>query len=98
MNTRAQAGGRAPKTELSMAEYFQRNFVITTSGVEDPLALDYAVKKLSADNVLWAIDYPYQPMKPAVDFMDSAPLDDEVKAKLYHKNAERIFRIAPAGA
>jgi 2,3-dihydroxybenzoate decarboxylase/5-carboxyvanillate decarboxylase len=98
MNTRAQAGGRAPKTELSMAEYFQRNFVITTSGVEDPLALDYAVKKLGADNVLWAIDYPYQPMKPAIDFMDSAPLDDEVKAKLYHKNAERIFRIALAGA
>src|SRR4051812_6332555 len=44
MNSRAQAGGRSPKTELSMAEYFQRNFVITTSGVEDHLALDYAVK------------------------------------------------------
>jgi 2,3-dihydroxybenzoate decarboxylase/5-carboxyvanillate decarboxylase len=97
MNTRAQAGGRAPKTELSMAEYFARNFVITTSGVEDPLALDYAVKKLGVDNVMWAIDYPYQPMQPAVDFMERAPLDDEVKAKLYHKNAERIFRIPPVG-
>ncbi|MBL8552144.1 MAG: amidohydrolase [Hyphomonadaceae bacterium] len=96
MNTRAQAGGRAPKTKLSMAEYFQRNFVITTSGVEDHLALDYAVKKLGPDNVLWAIDYPYQPQKPAIEFMDSAPLEEETKAKLYHKNAERIFRIAPA--
>ena len=95
MNTRAQAGGRSPKTKLSMAEYFLRNFVVTTSGVEDPLALDYAVKKLGADNVLWAIDYPYQPQKPAVDFMDSAPLDDATKAKVYGGNAERIFRIAP---
>jgi len=28
--------------------------------------------------------------------MDSAPLSDEDKAKLYHKNAERIFHIKPA--
>ena len=98
MNTRAQAGGRAPKTELSMDEYFRRNFVITTSGVEDHLALDYAIRKLGADAVLWAIDYPYQPMQPAVEFMDTAPLDDETKAKVYGGNAARVFRIAPAGA
>ncbi len=98
MNTRAQAGGRAPKTRLTMDEYFRRNFVITTSGVEDPLALDYAINKLGADNVLWAIDYPYQPMQPAVAFMDAVPLDDETRAKVYGGNAERIFRIAPAGA
>ena len=48
-----------------MAEYLQRNFVVTTSGVEDPLALDYTIRKLGIDNVLWAIDYPYQPQKPA---------------------------------
>ena len=95
MNTRAQETGRSPKTQLSMAEYFQRNFVITTSGVEDPLALDYAIKKLGADHVLWAIDYPYQPSAPAVKFMDSAPLSEEDRAKLYHKNAERVFHIAP---
>ncbi|PZN32468.1 MAG: hydrolase [Proteobacteria bacterium] len=94
MNSRAQKIGRSPKTELTMAEYFQRNFVITTSGVEDPLALEYSVKKLGADNVLWAIDYPYQPTAPAVAFMDAAPLSPEDKAKIYHRNAERIFHIA----
>ncbi|HTY48205.1 MAG TPA: amidohydrolase family protein [Steroidobacteraceae bacterium] len=98
MNSRAQATGRAPKTQLTMAEYLQRNFVITTSGVEDPLALEYAVRKLGADNVLWAIDYPYQPTAPAVTFMDAAPLSETDRAKLYHKNAERIFHIQPAAA
>ena len=95
MNTRAQGTGRAPKTQLTMDEYFKRNFVITTSGVEDPLALDYSIRKLGADNVLWAIDYPYQPSAPSVKFMDDAPLSDEVKAKVYGKNAERVFHIAP---
>jgi len=96
MNSRAQKIGRSPRTELTMEEYFKRNFVITTSGVEDPLALEYAVRKIGIDNVLWAIDYPYQPMEPAVAFGDAAPLSDEDKAKFYHKNAERIFHIDPA--
>jgi len=95
MNSRAQAIGRAPKTQLSMKEYLLRNFVITTSGVEDHLALDYAIKCVGIDNVLWAIDYPYQPMKPAVQFMDSAPVTESQRHKLYHANAERIFNIAP---
>lgn len=93
MNTRAQKVGRARKTERTMAEYFQDNFVITTSGVEDPLALRYSIDKLGIDNVMWAIDYPYQPSAPAVAFMDSAPISDADKAKLYHQNAERIFHI-----
>jgi 5-carboxyvanillate decarboxylase len=95
MNSRAQAIGRARKTERSMAEYFQDNFVITTSGVEDPLALRYAIDKIGIDNVMWAIDYPYQPQQPAVDFMDAAPVTEEERHALYHGNAERIFHIAP---
>jgi 5-carboxyvanillate decarboxylase len=95
MNSRAQEIGRAPKTQLSMKEYLLRNIVITTSGVEDPLALDYAIKCVGIDNVLWAIDYPYQPMKPAVQFMDSVPITEGQRHKLYHENAERIFHISP---
>ena len=94
MNSRAQKIGRAPKTQLNMDEYFRRNFAITTSGVEDPLALEYSIKKIGVDNVMWAIDYPYQPTAPAVQFMDEAPLSDEDKAKVYGRNAERIFKIA----
>jgi 2,3-dihydroxybenzoate decarboxylase/5-carboxyvanillate decarboxylase len=93
MNRRAQLAGRAPKTQLTMDEYFRRNFVFTTSGVEDPLALEYSIRKVGVDNVLWAIDYPYQPMKPAVEFMDAMDLPDADKAKVYGGNAERVFRI-----
>jgi 2,3-dihydroxybenzoate decarboxylase/5-carboxyvanillate decarboxylase len=96
MNNRAQKDGRAPKLALTATEYFKRNFAITTSGVEDPLALDYSVKKLGVDNVLWAIDYPYQPSAPAVAFMNAAPLADADRAKIYGGNAARVFKIASA--
>jgi 5-carboxyvanillate decarboxylase len=96
MNKNAQNRGSAPKTKLTPSEYFKRNFVITTSGQESHLALDFSIKALGIDNVLWAIDYPYQPSAPAVAFMDSAPVSVAEREKLYHGNAERIFHIKPA--
>jgi len=96
MNKNAQNRGSAPKTKLTPSEYFKRNFVITTSGQESHLALDFSIKALGVDNVLWAIDYPYQPSAPAVAFMDSAPVSAAEREKLYHGNAERIFHIKPA--
>ena len=79
-----------------MAEYFQDNFVVTNSGVEDPLAVRYTIDKLGVDNVMWAIDYPYQPMEPAVRFIEAFECTDEERHALCHGNAERVFHIAAA--
>lgn len=96
MNGLARRAGRAPALSMTPSEYFLRNFTITTSGIEDPLALDYSMKKLGVERIMWAIDYPYQPSAPAVAFMDAAPVSDAERAALYHGNAERVFRIDPA--
>lgn len=85
--------GTAPKVELKVSEYFRRNFAITTSGVESHAALKYSVEVLGPENVMWAIDYPYQPTTPAVQFMRTAPLAEDVKAPIAGGNAARIFRI-----
>jgi 5-carboxyvanillate decarboxylase len=85
---------RGKPLELSPSEYFKRNFVITTSGHEDPLALDYSIKTLGVNRVLWAIDHPYQATGSAVRFMDNAPISDEEREQLYHLNAERVFHIS----
>ncbi len=98
MNKRAQMRGAAPKLKLAPSEYFKRNFVITTSGQESHLALDYSIKALGVENVLWAIDYPYQSSAPAVAFMDSAPVSAADREKLYHGNAEHVFHIQAASA
>ncbi len=81
------------KLSLTPSETFKRNFAITTSGQENPLALDYCIKMLGVENVMWAIDYPYQPTAPAVQFMDEMALSPEVKSKIYGENAARIFHI-----
>jgi 2,3-dihydroxybenzoate decarboxylase/5-carboxyvanillate decarboxylase len=67
--------------------------VITTSGQESPLALEFSIRQLGIENVLWAIDYPYQPSAPAVAFMDGVAVTDAQRHMLYHQNAERVFHI-----
>ena len=94
MHARRTKEGLTKKLQLTPSEYFRRNFSITTSGVESHDVLEYVIKVLGVDNVMWAIDYPYQPTAPAVGFMDSAPLSRADLNKVYFQNAERIFHIA----
>lgn len=79
--------------KLKPSEYFQKNFAITTSGVEDPVAMQYCIDRIGVDNIMWAIDFPYQPTPPAVAFIESAPISDAEREKIAHGNAERIFNI-----
>ena len=96
MSERAQLAG-APRLKLKPSEYLQRNFYITTSGQESPLALEFSIRQLGIDHVLWAIDYPYQPSAPAVAFMDGVDVSDAQRHQLYHGNAERLFHIPQVG-
>ena len=90
----ASPGSRGDlRNQLKASEYFRRNFAITTSGLEDPLVLRFCVDKIGIENVMWAIDYPYQPTAPAVAFLESAQLSDLERARMAHGNAERIFRL-----
>jgi 5-carboxyvanillate decarboxylase len=93
----ATPGSRAAlQNRLKPSEYIQRNFAITTSGVEDPLLLRLCIDKIGLERVMWAIDYPYQPTPGAVSFIDNAPLSEPERAAVAHGNAARIFRIGAA--
>lgn len=78
------------------SEYFVDNFLITTSGVCSHAALLGAVLEIGIDNVLFAVDYPYESTEDAVHFLDSAPLAETDRAKIAHENAERILRLGAA--
>ena len=98
MHARAAVAMDRPKLKLTPSEYFKRNFMITTSGVNWHAPLKFCIEVLGADNIMWAVDYPYQETHEAVRFMNEAPISDEDKAKIFHRNAERVFRIPSAPA
>ena len=69
------------------------NFAITTSGMNWAPVLRFCIEAVGADNIMFAIDYPYQTTEAAVRFLDEAEISDEDRRKIYHRNAERIFGI-----
>ncbi len=86
--------GRRLKRKPS--EYVQDNFYITTSGMNTHSVLQYCHSVLGPDNIMFAIDYPYQESVEAAQFMQTAPLPEQDVEKMAHANAEKVFRIATA--
>jgi 5-carboxyvanillate decarboxylase len=82
-----------PALSLTPSEYLKRNFAITTSGMNWAPVLRFCIEAVGADNIMFAIDYPYQTTEDAVRFLDQAEITDEDRRKIYHRNAERIFGI-----
>ena len=87
------AVGRPLAPDERPSFFFRRNFIITTSGVCDPLPLAEAVAALGDDNVMFSVDYPYQDTKQAGMFIESASLGDTVRAKVCNGNAKRVLRL-----
>lgn len=75
------------------SEYLRKNIAITTSGVMDDNMLQAAVRAVGIDNVLFAIDYPFEKSAQAVAFLRDASLPNAQIRKIAHGNAERILRL-----
>jgi hypothetical protein len=57
-------------------------------------------RRIGADNIMFAIDHPYQTTEAAVRFLDEAEISGEDRRKIYHRtprgsSASRIARSLP---
>jgi 2,3-dihydroxybenzoate decarboxylase len=95
----ARFDSMAQKTRLpielsrSPSQYVRDNVMITTSGVCSPAAVLGAIYAVGIDNMMFAIDYPYEYTGPAVEFLNALPLAPSDLAKIAHQNAERVLKI-----
>lgn len=72
--------------------YFQnKNVMMTTSGIFDPLVLKFAIDEFGADSIMLGTDYPFEEFKGSVDFIKNAPISEEDKEKILYKNAEKYI-------
>ncbi|MBY8825726.1 amidohydrolase family protein [Sphingomonas colocasiae] len=94
VDTRYGAGViKRNRLERRPSEYFLDNFTITTSGLNWSPALKFCLEVLGADRMMFAVDYPFEDTGFMVDRMDKAAISDEDRATIYHRTAERIFRL-----
>ena len=81
----------------NVSDYVQDNFYISISGNFSYPALVCALLAMGADRILFAVDYvapmPNNSILEAVRFIESAPICDTDKEKIYHLNAERLLKL-----
>jgi 2,3-dihydroxybenzoate decarboxylase len=81
------------KLKRLLSEYIRENIIVTTSGRYRPETLVCAISAMGIDRVLFAVDYPFVAPKDAVDQIESAPISDADKEKIYHLNAKKWLKL-----
>jgi 5-carboxyvanillate decarboxylase len=75
------------------SEYLRENVWVTTSGMQWAPAILFSQQVLGVDRVLYAMDYPYQFVPEEVKVTDELPIGEEDRSRLYHLNAQRVFKL-----
>ncbi len=87
---RAAARRGLKKTPL---QYLRDNLLVTTSGNWYEPAFLCTLLALGADNILFAVDWPFEPNTAGIGFLKKLSISDADREKIAHGNAERILRL-----
>ena len=87
---RAAARRGLKKTPL---QYLKDNLLVTTSGNWYEPAFLCTLLALGADNILFAVDWPYEPNTAGMEFLKKLSISDADREKIAHGNAERVLRM-----
>ena len=88
-----EALARPGQKSLSFRDVFCSNFWVTTSGFFSDPALLCTMMEMGAERVLFAVDWPYADNRAAVDWLDTAPVSGDDKAKIFSGNARHLLRM-----
>jgi predicted TIM-barrel fold metal-dependent hydrolase len=74
-------------------EYLRDNLLVTTSGNWYEPAFLCTLLALGADNILFAVDWPYEANTTGIGFLKKLSISDADREKIAHGNAERVLRM-----
>lgn len=76
-----------------VADYFQTNIFLTTSGYTTFPPLQCALSVVGIDRLIFSVDYPYTDNASARAFLDTAPISPSDREKLAHGTVGRLLRL-----
>lgn len=84
--------------EVGPSGLVRRNIRVTTAGAFSDEPLRCALDALGEDNVMYWVDYPFESMTEAAEWLDASKLDVHVRAKIEHENAQALLKLNQPGA
>jgi 2,3-dihydroxybenzoate decarboxylase len=76
-----------------IADYFNENFYITTSGNFRTQTLIDAMLEIGADRILFSTDWPFENIDHAADWFDTTTISETDRVKIGRTNAKLLFGI-----
>jgi predicted TIM-barrel fold metal-dependent hydrolase len=93
LDTHARAAAERRGLKKTPMDYFRENLLVTTSGNWYEPAFVCTLLAMGIDNMLFAIDWPYESNKVGMEFFNKLSLNDTDKHKLAHGNAEKLLKL-----
>jgi predicted TIM-barrel fold metal-dependent hydrolase len=93
LNAHTHAAAARRGLQKTPLEYLRDNLVVTTSGNWYEPAFVCTLLALGADNILFAIDWPYEANRTGMEYLRKLSVSDEDRAKIAHRNAERLLKL-----
>jgi 2,3-dihydroxybenzoate decarboxylase len=75
------------------SDYCRDNICVTTAGLHALAPLYCAITALGPAQLMFATGYPFAATKAAGQFLDSVRLDENLRADVAFRNAERILGL-----
>lgn len=88
-----QALSRAGNKPLNFRAAFSKHFWFTTSGFFSNPALLCAMQEVGIDRIMFSVDWPFVDNKPGVDWLNSAPICAEDRAKVFGGTARTLLKL-----
>lgn len=90
-------GEALPRTltrlERTVGEYMRENVYITPSGMFSQPQLEFCIKVLGIERILFSVDYPFIGNEGAVPFLEQADLTDRERAMIAHENTIKLLKL-----
>jgi predicted TIM-barrel fold metal-dependent hydrolase len=88
-----EAFKREGSRPVEFKKTFCEHFYVTTSGFFSTPALLCTILQMGIDRVMFSVDWPFVENLPGMRWMETVPLSDEDKAKMFNANARRLLKI-----
>jgi len=74
-------------------DYFQQNILPNTSGMPRTAALMNLMAESKVENIMFAVDYPYESIAEMRAWFETVPISDENWRDIGYRNAIRLFGL-----
>jgi 2,3-dihydroxybenzoate decarboxylase len=88
-----EAFKREGSKPMEFKKTFCEHFYVTTSGNFSTPALVCTMLEMGIDRILFSIDWPFVENLPGMKWMETVPLSEQDKEKMFNSNARRLLKI-----